>query len=178
MNRAEKQQFVTDLGLGVADAQAFALLSFSKLTVDQMTSFRLALRKKDVHVKVVKNTLAKRVFDTTAFKDLNVHLEGPTLLAYGKGDPVLTAKTIWEWIGKENFDIKVKGGIALGQTMSEAQLKSLSKLPGKNELFVSFLWGLKSSPTKFLYALQDTPRKLGYALVALREKREKEPATV
>ncbi|NDD03945.1 MAG: hypothetical protein EB078_03485 [Proteobacteria bacterium] len=57
--------------------------------------------------------------------------------------------------------------------MSNEQLKALSKLPGKNELFVGFLWALKSSPTKFLYALQDTPRKLGYALVALRDQKQK-----
>jgi large subunit ribosomal protein L10 len=60
--------------------------------------------------------------------------------------------------------------------MSEAQLKALSKLPGKNELLVSFLWALNSGPTKFLYALQDTPRRLGYALNALKEKKAKESA--
>ncbi len=58
--------------------------------------------------------------------------------------------------------------------MTDQQLKALSKLPGKNEMFVQFLWGLKSSPTKFLYALQDAPRRLGYALAALKAKKEKE----
>jgi large subunit ribosomal protein L10 len=176
LNRTQKEAFVTDLDAGVQKAQAFALLSFSKLSVEQMTSFRLSLRKKDVFVKVVKNTLAKRVFDKTPFAGIAEHLTGPTLLAYSAGDPVLTAKAIWEWTEKENFNLKIKSGAALGQLMSEAQLKALSKLPGKNELLVSFLWALNSGPTKFLYALQDTPRRLGYALNALKEKKAKESA--
>lgn len=176
MNRAEKEAFVSELKGNISESQAFALMSFSKLTVEQMTEFRLSLRKRDVRVRVVKNTLARRVFDDSEYKALSEHLEGPTLLAYGAGDPVLAAKAIWEWAAKENIAVKVKGGAALGQTMSEAQLKALSTLPGKNELFVSFLWALKAAPTKFLYALQDAPKRLGYAVNALKEKKEKESA--
>jgi large subunit ribosomal protein L10 len=175
LNRAQKEAFVADLNQGVQQSQAVALLSFSKLTVEQFTSFRLSLRKQDVRVKVVKNTLAKRVFEASPYKDLASHLEGPTLIAYGTGDPVTTAKAIWEWTKKENFNVEVKGGVALGQIMSKAQLEALSKLPGRKDLLVSFLWALKSSPTKFLYALQDAPKRLGYALAALQKKKETQP---
>lgn len=174
MNRTQKEAFVADLAGGVEKAQAFALLSFGKLDVEQMTQFRLSLSKRNIRVKVVKNTLAKRVFDKTPYTNVIPFLEGPTLLAYGEGDPVVTAKAIMEWAEKENFNLKLKGGAAMGAPMTDTQLKALSKLPGKNELFVGFLWALKSGPTKFLYALQDAPRRLGYALGALREKKEKE----
>lgn len=176
MNRTQKEAFVEKLNEGVSKAQAFALMSFNKIDVESMTAFRLSLKKRDVHVKVLKNTLAKRVLDQTPFKDVTSHLEGPTLLAYSSGDPVTTAKAIAEWIGKENFDMKIKAGAALGKVVTEAQIKALSKLPGKNELFVGFLWALKSHPTKFLYALQDAPRRLGYALNALKEKKATEGA--
>jgi len=176
LNRAQKEAFVANFEDGVQKAQAFAVLSFTKLSVEQMTSFRLSLRKKDVQVKVVKNTLAKRVFDKTPFASVGTHLTGPTLVAYSAGDPVITAKAIQEWADKEGFNVKIKTGAALGQVMSAEQLKALSKLPGKNELFVGFLWALKSVPTKFLYALQDAPRRLGYALNALQEKKAKESA--
>lgn len=176
MNRSQKEAFVSKFEEGVQKAQAFAVMSFSNLTVEQMTSFRLSLRKKDVQVKVVKNTLAKRVFQNTQFAEITKQFTGPTLVAYSSGDPVVTAKAIWEWAEKENFNVKVKTGAALGQVMSDQQLKALSKLPGKNELFVGFLWALKSGPTKFLYALQDSPRRLGYALNALKEKKATESA--
>lgn len=172
MNRTQKQEFVTELAQGLDKASTFALLSFNKLSVEQMTAFRLSLRKQNVHVKVVKNTLAKRVFDATPYKEASVHFEGPTLLAYSEGDPVVTAKAITEWAKKENFDLKIKAGAALGQVMSQSQLEALSKLPGRNELLVMFLWALKSHPTRFLNALQDAPRRLGYALSALSEKKQ------
>ena len=174
MNRTEKQGFVVELSKGVQEAQAIALMSFSKLTVEQMTSFRLALRKKDVFVKVVKNTLAKRVFNDTPYKEVCGQFVGPTLLAYSKGDAVLTAKAIMEWASKENFNLKIKSGVALNKVISDKEMMALSKLPGRNELLVSFLWALKSQPTKFLYALQDAPNRLGYAVSALKAKKEKE----
>lgn len=174
MNRTEKEAFVSELNEGIAKAQAFAVMSFSKLSVEQMTSFRLSLRKSDVRVKVVKNTLARRVFETTPYKGLVDHLEGPNLIAWSAGDPVATAKAIAEWANKENFNVSIKGGVALGQEMSLQQLQALAKLPGREQLLVSFLWALKSHPTRFLNALQDAPRRLGYALGALKEKKSKE----
>ncbi len=172
MNRTQKEAFVTKLEDKVNKAQALAVMAFEKIDVEQMTSFRLSLRKKNVHVRVVKNTLAKRVFEKTPYKDVMNHLTGPTLVAYSDSDPVVTAKAIFEWVGKENFNVTVKSGFALGESMTGVQLKALSKLPGRNELLVSFLWALKSSPTKFLYALQDAPQRLGYALNALQEKKK------
>jgi len=174
LNRTQKAAFVSDLDESLKSAQAFALLSFNKLNADQMSSFRLSLRKSNIRVKVIKNTLAKRVLEQTEFKEITSHLQGPTLIAYGPGDPVSTAKAVAEWAGKENFDIKIKAGVALGKVVSDVQLKALSKLPGRNELLVSFLWALKSHPTRFLYALQDAPQRMGYALAALKAKKEKE----
>lgn len=176
MNRTQKQSFIEDFTKGIQESKAFALMSFSNLTVEQMTSFRLSLSKKEVKVKVVKNTLAQKVLDTTAFKDISKDFIGPTLVAYSAGDPVLTAKAIMEWANKENFNIKLKSGAALGQVMSGSQLTALSKLPGRNELLVSFLWALNYHQTSFANALSDAPRKLGYALGALKAKKEKESA--
>ena len=173
MNRAQKESFVSDLGKGIKDAQAFVLMSFTKMSVEQMTAFRLGLRKKNVHVRVIKNTLAKRALGLTPYKEMNAQLQGPNLIAYGSGDPVVTAKAVMEWVGKENFNLKVRSSAALGQVLSESQLKTLSNLPGRKELLVSFLWALNMHPTSFLYALQNAPKRLGYALVALKEKREK-----
>ncbi len=176
MDRAQKETFVTDFSKEISSAQALAVMSFNKLSVEQMTSFRLGLAKQGVRVKVVKNTLAKRVFADTPLKELSPHFTGPTLVAFGDGDAVITAKAICEWLGKENFEVQIKSGSALGQMMSDAQIRALSKLPGKKELLTGFLWALNSAPTKFLYALQDAPRKLGYAIGALQAKKEKESA--
>lgn len=174
VNRSDKEAFVNDLNEGIKKANALAVMSFSKLSVEQMTQFRLGLAKQSIRVKVVKNTLAARAFEGSPYKEVVQSLEGPTLVAYSAGDPVLTTKAIWEWVEKENFNLKVKAGVALGQILTHEKLKALSKLPSKNELFVGFLCLLKSPPTKFLYALQDAPRRLGYVLAALKIKKEKE----
>lgn len=172
MRRAEKESFVSDFSERIEKAQMFALMSFHKLTVEQMTNFRLSLRKKGVRVKVVKNTLAKRSFEKTPYAKVCESLDGPTLVVYGNDDPIVMTKAVWEWVTNPAFEVDVKGGVALGSVMNKSQLEALSKLPGRSELLTSFLWALKSAPTKFLYALQDAPRKLGYALAALQKKKE------
>ncbi|MBI4406018.1 MAG: 50S ribosomal protein L10 [Deltaproteobacteria bacterium] len=177
MNRSEKEAFVEELGGGLVSSQAFALLSFSKLSVEDVTAFRLGLGRNNIKVKVVKNTLAKRALEQTPFKELEPQFEGPMMLAYGPGDPVAIAKTLCEWAQKEGFGLKLKGGVAMGQLLSEAQFKALSKLPGRNELLVGFAWALKSQPTKFLYALQEIPKRMAYALVALKAKKEQSSKT-
>jgi large subunit ribosomal protein L10 len=174
LNRAQKEAFVSELTQSVGGAQALALLSFNKLNAEQFSNFRLALRKQGVRVKVVKNTLARRVFDATEHKALSDQLTGPVLMAYSNDDPVTTAKAVWEWVNKENFDVQVRGGVALGQVMSKDQLGALSKLPGRQELLTSFLYALQSAPKGFLNAVQDMPRKLGYALGALEAKKKAE----
>ncbi len=175
MKRAEKEVFVSDLTNGLQKSQAFALMSFSKIEVEKITEFRKSLRLKNVRVKVVKNTLAKRALENTPYKVLGENLTGPTLVAYSEGDDidaVSTVKSIWEWAEKENFNVSVKSGAALGQPMTLDQLKALSKLPGKKDLLVSFLFALKHHPTNFLYALKDLPQRMGYALSALKDKKE------
>ena len=174
MNRAEKETFVNSLDESVGQAQALALISFTGLDVEKMTAFRLDLRKRNVKVTVVKNSLAERVFSSSKYPGLADALQGPMLLAYSSEDPVVAAKAIYDWIGKEGFGLKIKAGAAMGKVISNDQMKVLSSLPGRNELFVSFLWGLKMPATKFLYALSDAPKQLGYALAALRTKKEKE----
>lgn len=171
MNRAEKETFVGQLTKDIMAAKAFALMSFSKLNADQMTSFRLRLRRNNVRVKVLKNTLAKMVLERTPYRDMIPQLDGPTLIALGMGDPIITTQLVCEWADKQNFNLKIRGGMALGQILSDTQLKRLSKLPGRNELLVSFLWAANHHPTRFLYAGCDMPRRLGYALGALKTKR-------
>lgn len=172
MKRTDKESFVSDFAKNIQSAEAFTLMSFNKISVENMTEFRLALRKQGIRVRVVKNTLAKRVFSESPFKEqFDSHLEGPTMVAYGSGDAVSAAKAIYEWVDKEDLDVAVKGGMALGEVFSEQQIRALSKLPGREQLLTGFLWALNSAPTSFLNAVQDLPRKLGYALSALKDKK-------
>jgi large subunit ribosomal protein L10 len=174
LNLAEKQAFVDKLSADVKSAQAFALVNFGALDAEKMASLRIGLRRKDVRVRVVKNTLARRVFKETANPDIAEDLVGPTMMFYSSGDPINAAKAFQEWLKKDGYEFKVKSGLAMGEKLSAAKIEALSKLPGREELFVGFLWALKSAPTKFLYALSDAPKRLGYAVAALKEKKEQE----
>ncbi len=170
MNRSEKETFLAEFTKEVSHVQALAVLAFHKITVEQMTQLRLGLRRKNIRARVVKNTLARRVLENTDYKDLANHFRGTTMVIYGDGDPVATTKAVWEWIGKEELDLKVKAGLALGKVISAAELKELSSLPGRPEMLTGFLFALTSLPSQVLYALQDAPTKVLYALEALKEK--------
>lgn len=173
MNRAQKDEFIQQFSKDMKESEAVALLSFSGITVEKMTEFRLSLRKSNVRARVVKNTLARRVLGEEHPEVLD-HLKGVTMVAFGKDDAVQTAKAVWDWVKKEDFNMDLKSGIALGKVVDKGEMERLSTLPGREDMLVLFLWALKHHPTRFLYALKDKPQQLGYALGALKKKKEEE----
>jgi len=168
---SKKQTFVSELSSKIKDANTFAILSFNKVNVATMTGFRIALKKQGLFVKVAKNTLLKRALDSTPYKELGSTLKGTSLIVYSHGDVVTSAKSIVEWLGKEDFSVDIKAAMAMGQIVDKSKLVALSKLPGRKELLTGFLFALTGVPKKVLFALEDAPRKLCYAIIALKEKK-------
>ena len=61
-----------------------------------MSALRRKARESDVHIQVVKNTLARRAAKDTEFECLTEHFTGPVAIAFAD-DPVAAAKTVAEF---------------------------------------------------------------------------------
>ena len=145
MNRDEKEAAVKEISSELESAGAIFAVDYRGISVPQAAELRSKLRDSDASFSVVKNRLAKRATDgTDAAAALDEHLVGPTALTFVRGDAVVAAKTISDFI-KANDVLAYKGGLMEGAVLAPDQFNAIAKLPGV-EILRGQLVGLAASP--------------------------------
>ena len=61
-------------------------------SVSELTALRKEARDSEVHLKVIRNTLARKALSETKFSCFEDLLVGPTMLAFSLEDPTSAAK--------------------------------------------------------------------------------------
>jgi large subunit ribosomal protein L10 len=145
MNRDEKEAAVEEISSELESAGAIFAVDYRGISVPQAAELRSKLRDSDASFSVVKNRLAKRATDgTDAAAALDEHLVGPTALTFVRGDAVVAAKTISDFM-KANDVLAYKGGLMDGAALAPDQFNAIAKLPGV-EILRGQLVGLAASP--------------------------------
>ena len=171
MNKQEKSQEIEALrGLLQATPPTF-VLSFSGLTVNQVSALRKKVRASSSRYRVVKNRLALRVIKGTPYEALAPHFEGPTAIAYCLKDPAGLAKALEEF-SKDNQGLQVKGGWVDGRVVDPPAVKALASLPSREVLIARLLWALQSPMTRLVMVLKAPHRDLVRAMDEIARKKQ------
>jgi large subunit ribosomal protein L10 len=112
MSKEIKQLEMTSLRETFQDVRDMVFLSIAKQDCQADNQMRTALRKKNIRLKMVKNSLARRVFDELGMKTERLW-EGPTFLAWGSTSTADLSKEL-DALVKKNDKLKVKGVMAEG----------------------------------------------------------------
>jgi large subunit ribosomal protein L10 len=140
MSKHIKQMEMEALKRTFQDIRDMVLLTSSGVDAQVNHHIRQQLRKKNIRLQVVKNSLARRVFD-----DLGIQLpkvwEKPTLVAWGAGSVAELSREI-EGLIKKNDKIQVKTAVAEGQALTFAQAL---RMPTRAEA-IGRVIGLAQSP--------------------------------
>lgn len=151
-------------------AESMLVVDYSGTSVKDLTTLRGKLRAAGGEMYVTKNTL----IDVAVGKGkMAESLQGMNAVIFSYQDPVAAVKAIFEF-HQETDKLKIKQGFMDGKVLSDAELESLSKLPGKNELIVMLMQLIKSPGTGLVNVLQAAPRNLVYVLQALADKKGQE----
>ena len=128
-------------------------------SVSELTALRKEARDSEVHLKVIRNTLARKALSDTKFSCFEDLLVGPTMLAFSLGDPTSAAKLANNF-SKVNKNFQVKG-ISLGDTLLElSKLSALANMPSREQA-LSQLAGLLNAPmNQFVSVLNQVPSAL------------------
>ncbi|HIM21486.1 MAG TPA: 50S ribosomal protein L10, partial [Gammaproteobacteria bacterium] len=128
-------------------------------------------RNSSVHLKVIRNTLAKRALTDTKFSCFDELLVGPTILAFSLDDPASAAKLANNF-NKVNSNFKVKG-LSMGETLLElSRLSDIANLPTKEEA-IAQLAGLLNAPlVKLVSLINEIPTKLTRTLEAVKQQKQ------
>lgn len=132
MDRAAKEELVTQLHEVFQNTGVIVVAHYAGLSVAQMTDYRNRMRDAGGKVKVAKNRLAKIALEGTDLADMKDFLTGPTCLSYSE-DPIAAAKVAVEY-AKTNEKLVILGG-AMGKSVLDANgVKALASLPSLDEL--------------------------------------------
>lgn len=103
------------------------------MEVNATCRLRQELRKKGIRLRVVKNALARKVFDGMGLRGVAPLLDGSCCLAWGGEGIVDLAREMSGWAGKIER-LVVRGALVEGQAVSQSGVKMLSQLPSREEL--------------------------------------------
>jgi large subunit ribosomal protein L10 len=159
MSKPVKQMEMVALKDHFQDVRDLLILSVQKLASTDEAAFRSTLRKKDIGVRVVKNSLTRKVFDELGIRVPEGTWVGPTALAYGaKGIAELSRAIDAELkapktAAKYRDRIKVKGGVVEGEPCTYEQAL---EMPTREEAIAQIV-GMILSPGGNLASILSSP---------------------
>jgi large subunit ribosomal protein L10 len=171
MARPEKTAAVEDIAGRFRDAEAALLTEYRGLRVGEIAEVRTALREAGSEYRVLKNTLARIAVREVGLDELVGMLEGPTAIAFIKGDAAAAAKALDE-AAKRFPVLVVKGGVLNGRIIDAQQAKELAGLEPREVQLAKIAMMLNQPAQKAVNAFAALLRDLGSMLAQVVQKKE------
>lgn len=167
----DKKAIVSEVAAVANQAVSLIAAEYSGLTVAQITGLRKSAREKNVYVRVVRNTLARKALEGTQFACMQQELVGPLLLAFSNEDPGAAARLIRDFV-KDNEKLKVKALAIDSQLLPADSLNKLASLPTRDEAIAQLMSVMKAPITKLVRTLAEPHAKLVRTIAAIRDAKE------
>ncbi|MGP1959238.1 MAG: 50S ribosomal protein L10 [Arsenophonus sp. NC-CH8-MAG3] len=161
LNLQDKQAIVAEVRELAKSAVSAVVADSRGVPVDKMTNLRKASREVGVYLRVVRNTLMRRVVKGTTYECLKKVFIGPTLIAFSKEHPGAAARLFKEF-AKVNQDFEIKAAAFEGKFIPANQIDRLATLPTYDEAIVRMMLTMKEA----------FAGKLARMMTALRHQKE------
>ena len=174
MSKYVKELMMNQLRTELGDSRSVLILGLNDLDAHAEFQLRRDLRKKSIHLRVLKNTLARRAVKGTPFEKLSEQMVGP--LMYGiSQDPVAGAKVLSEF-AKDNELFVIKAGAMPNSLMSAKDIKALALLPSREELLAKLMGTMQAPVAKLVRTMNEVPGKFVRTLAAYHDAKAKAAA--
>jgi large subunit ribosomal protein L10 len=151
LNREDKQAVVAEISAKVAKAQTIVLAEYRGIAVGDLTKLRAKAREQKVYLRVLKNTLARRAVEGTAFAGLAEQMTGP--LIYGISEDAVAAAKVVNDFAKSNDKLVIRSGAFEGKMLDKAEVQALANIPSREELLAKLLGVMQAPVSGFARAL-------------------------
>jgi large subunit ribosomal protein L10 len=146
MSKYVKNLCTDDLRERLRNVHDALLVNMVGLNAKTNTRLRAELRKKNIHVMVIKNSLAARAAEGTTLAPLFEGLGGTAALCWGAEDIVSLAKEITKLAKDDkNAPFQTRAGVMDGERLDAVGVEQVSKWPSRTEQ-LSLLLGQILSP--------------------------------
>jgi large subunit ribosomal protein L10 len=169
MARADKAAAVAELKKEFTSSNGAVLTEYRGLTVAQLNELRRNLGD-TAKFAVVKNTLTKIAATDAGVEGLQELLQGPSAIAFVKGDVVEAAKGLRDF-AKANPLLVIKGGYIDGKSMSAADVTKLADLESREVLLAKLAGAMKGSMANAAALFNALPTQMAQLSEALKVTR-------
>jgi len=156
----------------IRDTDQIFVTSFTKVSVNNIATLRKKLRDNKTKFRVVKNSLARRVFTDGKKEGLKELLEGKCALGISHGDVSVNAKILTDF-AEDNPTFQIKGAYFDGNMYDLSRIKQFSKLPSRSELLGMVCGRMKSPIVGIVFVLSGLMRGLVNVLDQVKSQKEK-----
>ena len=177
MSKIIKQMEMDALKRDFQGVRDVVVLSTKGLTCLGDSTFRANLRKKKIRVKVVKNSLTRKVFGEIGLNvgDSSPYWTGPTTMVWGAGSIAELSQAVDGELKTPKISalykdkVKIKGAIADGQ---EVPFETAIKMPTRAQAIGAVLAALLSPAAAILGALVSAGGQVAGQIQKISEKTE------
>lgn len=133
-------------------AEGLILVSLAGLTVAETESLRATLDQNGAGLRMVKNSLARRVLAAQGYEFSDEALAGNVAIAYGSAEATITAAKVFAKSDlKKAGKVSLRAGVLEGNALSPADAEALADVPDKDTLRAQLV-GVIQAPLRGLAA--------------------------
>lgn len=166
----KKQDLVKDLSEKIKNSKSVVFVDFTGLASDAMSSLRRKMRRENIFFKVIKKTLFKKALRVAGLKDAADNKIPGQLSVAMSSDEIAAAKTVDSFIKDTKTDyLSILGGVLEQKFLTKAEVVSLAKMPGKEELLGRLAGTVQAPVSGFVRVLQGNIRSLVFVLTQIKK---------
>lgn len=168
--KEQKKKLVKDLTEKIKGSKSVVFADFKGVKVKDLTELKKELRKEGIDFKVSKKTLINIAFKEAGVEVDTRKMDGQVAVSISSQDEVAPAKIISNF-SKNNENLKILGGVLEKSLMDIEQVKSLAKLPSKEELLGMLVGTIKAPISGFVNVCAGNIRGLVQVLKGIGESK-------
>lgn len=167
----QKQTVVSQVAQVASQAHSVIAAEYQGLTVGQMTQLRVQARESNVHLRVVKNTLARRAFEGTDYDCMSNALQGQMVYAFSMEEPGSAARVL-KAFADTNSKLVVKLIALGGELLDPSDIKRLASMPTYDQAISLLMAVMKAPVEKLVRTMNEVPGKLTRTVAAIRDQKQ------
>ena len=166
----QKQAVVSEVAKTAAQAHSVIAAEYHGLSVGDMTQLRVKARESNVHLRVVKNTLARRAFEGTDYDCMSDALQGQMVYAFSMEEPGGAARVFKDY-ADSNKNLVVKLIAFGGELLDPSEINRLASIPTYDQAISMLMAVMKAPVEKLARTMKEVPGKLTRTIAAIRDQK-------
>lgn len=171
MSKPVKALLRTELKKRLEGVESLAVVSLMGVDGPSNNQLRRQLFQKQIHVTVVKNSIARQALKEVGLDAVGQLLEGPCALATGADSVVAIVRELLAR-KKEVPNLVVRGAYLEGSIFGPERVEELSKYPTRDEAIGQAVMLVRSPGSRLASCIIGPGGKLAAILKAIQEKAE------